>query len=353
MSKSPPKSKSVNPQKLELIPLNQQLILFGNRWGQTDDLSNTIELWDAMPKYAFTARRQSTARDERGRLTVHTQDFTYAKRACRVEIQPASIKLENGVYRDFYPSSDEELVEEVLRKIFADQQYGRHDVDETESWVKFSLQMIRKELKKRNKTRSIQEIKQSIEILAKTHISFYVEDDTTPLYMNTILGDLVRVSREKYLNDGTAMWWAKLPALISKSINEISYRQFNYAKLMCMKSQLSRWLHKRLSHNYINAHYLSPYEILFSSIQRDSGFLTYTRTNDNVAALEAALSELKENAILMKWEKQERRGNRNKLNDILYTFIPAPEFVGEIKTANARQKDIKEKLIGDNNRSGR
>ena len=77
---------------------------------------------------------------------------------------------------------------------------------------------------------------------------------------------------------------AKLPALISKSVNELTYRQFNYGVLMSLPTQLARWLHKRLSHNYINASHLDSYDILFSSIQRDSGLLTYKRTRDNLKA---------------------------------------------------------------------
>jgi len=339
----------VKTNKLSHIPSSQQFDLFSSFWGKNvADLSNTIELWDAIPKYSFTARRQNKARDEKGRLSVYSYDFLYSKRACRVEIQPASIKDDDGSFKDFYPSVDEELVEEVLRKIFADQQFGRHDVGATESWVKFSLQMIRKELKKRGKARSIDEIKRSLDILAKTTISFFVEDDKDPVYINPILSDVTRVSREKYLNDGTAMWWAKFPALISKSINALSYRQFNYGKLMHLESQLARWLHKKLSHNYTNAHILQPYEILFSTIQRDSGLLTHPRMNANVVACETALDELKSDPILilLSWSKQERRGLKNKINDILYTFQPHPDFVSEVKAANARQRDSLQRFSG-------
>lgn len=345
----PQKSKKQavrSAKKLEAIPTSQQLNLFGNFWvgeAGSEDFSNTIELWDALPIHAVSSRRQSKVRDTNGRLPVHSHGFQYRKRSCRIEIQPASIKTSEG-YKDFYPSADEELVEQVLRKIFADQQYGRHDAEELESWVSFSLQMVRKELKKRGKTRSIDQIKRSLDILAKSHISLFVEDDTRPIYMNSVLSDVTQVTREDYLNDGTAMCWARLPALISKSVNELSYRQFNYGKLMQLDSPLARWFHRRLSHNFTNAHITQPYEILFSSVKRDSALLPHARTQENVKTLESALSELTEKGILMTWKKTERRGARNKIEHLLYTLTPSVEFVQEVKAANARTNDHEKKL---------
>ncbi len=341
-SRRSPDPSPVDPSELECLPVVQQFSLFSKFLGNSEDLSNTIELWDAIPKYSVTSRRQNQARDEKGRLAVFSYSFRYAKRECRIQVQPASIKMEDGTFVDFYPSADEELIEEVLRKIFADQQFGRHDAGETESWVKFSLQMIRKELKKRGKTRSIPEIKRSIEILAKTHLSFYVDGDDEPIYMNPILTDVTRVTRAKFLQDPSAMWWAKLPALISKSVNELTFRQFNYGKLMTMRSQLARWLHKRLSHNYTGASFVNPYRINFTTIQEASGLLAYTRTQENVKALESALNELKKNNVLLSWEKEVRRGKLNRIQEIQYTLIPDMDFVSEMKAANARFRNNRE-----------
>jgi hypothetical protein len=211
-------------------------------------------------------------------------------------------------------------VDEVIRKIFADQQCGLHDPGNTESWVRFSVQMVRKELKARGKTRSLDEIKRSIDILSKTHISLFLDDTDDPVYSAPILSDVTRVTRQKYLSDTSITWVARLPALISKSVNELTYRQFNYGVLMSLSSQLSRWLHKRLSHNYTNASHLDPYDILFSSIQRDSGLLTYKRTNDNLQALEAALDELQETHVLYSWKRGEERRAGRKIVDIVILF---------------------------------
>jgi hypothetical protein len=57
-------------------------------------------------------------------------------------VQPASIEVEPGRFVDLYPSVDEELVEEILT------------VAGNESWVRFTLSIIRKKLKIRRKIHS-------------------------------------------------------------------------------------------------------------------------------------------------------------------------------------------------------
>lgn len=333
------------------VSKNIQYDLFSTFFGDVPQLSNTIELWDAIPKYSVTLRAQNNLRSPDNRLKPYEREFVYATRrdglriesTCRVEIQPASLKTKNG-YVDYYPSTDEELVEEVIRKIFADQQCGIHDPDNSESWVRFSAQMIRKKLKARGKTRNLDEIKRSIEILRKTIISLYLDGTEEPVYSAPILSDVTIITRKKYLDDPSMAWLARLPALVSKSVNELTYRQFNYGVLMSLSSQLSRWLHKRLSHNYINASLLDPYEALFSSLQRDSGLLTYSRTNDNLRILEESFNELVSNKVLLGWERVDERRDGRKIVDIKYRFFAHSNFIADVKAANARLNDSRRRL---------
>ena len=331
---------------------SKQFDLFSSFFGDSKDLSNTIELWDAIPKYAVSQKQQNHMRDEKGSLPLHEQAFEYRPtlRAvpiavqCHVTIQPASIKNPDGTVTQHYPSTDEELIEEVLKKIFTDQQFGIHAPDKNESWVRFSLYMIDKELKARGKTRSYQEIKKSLEILARSVYAVQIEGPAKTLaYENTILSDMTRTTRADYLEDTKALWCARLPALVSQSINELSYRQFNYATLMSLSTPLARWMHKRLSHQYINAGLLQPYNILFSSIHRDSGLLHHPKQSVNVKTVESALEELKEKNVLWWFKKEEKRQGR-ALKDVRYDLQPTNDFISEIKTANARQRDARASL---------
>lgn len=334
-----------------ISPKNIQYDLFTEFFGTPADLSNTMELWDAIPKYTVSIRAQNTLRNAENRLPVHECRFSYASRktgqriehACRVTIQPAAIKTEKG-YVDFYPSVDEELVEEVIRKIFAEKNCGIHDPNNAESWVKFSAQMIRKELKLRNKTRSLTEIKNSIDILSKVNISLYLDNTDNPVYSASILSDVTRVTRQDYLEDSSVTWIARLPALVSKSVNELSYRQINYGVLMSLCSQLARWIHRRLTLNYINASIMDSYEVLLSTIQRDSGLLNSTRNALNIKALENALNELRDSKTLQSWESIDVRRQGNKILDIKYRLCAHVDFIKDVKAANARLKQSRIKL---------
>ncbi|HEX2839944.1 hypothetical protein [Hyphomicrobium sp.] len=344
---------NVSPSALPSPVQDLQYDLFTQFFGKSENLSNTIELWDAIPKYSFTARMQAQKRDSSGRLPVYQRSFEYrpAPKAdnptlvCTVSLQPASILID-GKRVDCYPSADEELVEEVLKKIFTAQACGLHNSRRGESWVRFTLHMIRTELARRGRTRSIAEIKQSLEILSKTVLDVTIEGRGAKkiVYTNPILNDLTRVTRAELREDPKAMWTARLPALISTSINALSYRQFNYAILMDLKSPLARWLHKRLSHEYTNAHLSHPYSILFSTIARDSGLLHNCRPSANLQTVERALDELKERRVLWTYSA-ERRDEKTAILDVLFTLTPHSDFVDDIKAANARARDARSILL--------
>ena len=92
----------------------------------------------------------------------------------------------------------------------------------------------------------------------------------------------------------------------------------------------------------------TPFPTKYGSqtIRRDSGLLEYKRTNDAVRKFEEALTELKDNTVLVSYGREEdSRGERNKILDIKYSLSPHPEFVKDVKAANKRQKDSKEQII--------
>jgi hypothetical protein len=344
---------AAEPQLPAASPASLQYDLFSKFFGKPEDLSNTIELWDAFPKYVVSARMQAIQRGEDGRLPVYQQKFEYHPSPkgenptyqCALTMKPARIQTAPDVWIDCYPSADEELVEEVIRKIFTDQQYGVHDRATGNSWVRFSLRMIFKELKARGKTRSISEIARSIEILKGTILEVQVKTGSSKktAYSDPILLSVTSVSRADLEDDPAAMWCARLPALVTVAVDNLGYRQFNYGLLMNLSSPLARWLLKRLSHEYINADLMCPYQILFSTIERDSGHLRHSRLDRNIKTVKAALDELKAGGVLMTYSADERRDPSGR--DILYRLIPTGNFVRDIKAANARRADAQKQIV--------
>lgn len=317
-----------------------QLSLFQTFLCNTDDerdrLSNTIELWDSIPKYAITQQAMNQARTKEGLLPRLDKIFVYKKREYKVRISPAIIDTESGC-KAFYPSGSEEIIEDALRKIAAEQQRGFFDKPEFKSGVVFSLNMLRKELKKRGHTRSYQEIIRSLNILVGSHIEIILPDGKG-FAKTSYLPTLITVSRMDWMRDPDARWVAHFHPLVTHSIDTLSYRQYNYHLMMSHNNQLSRWIHKVLAHNYTNASIMVPYTISLLSLVRDSGLLGCKRNNDNLRKLEAALQELIDHKILLKFTKDDERGTKNRINDIRFTLIPHPDFVKEVKAANKRQQ---------------
>jgi len=308
-----------------------------NTEGERDQLSNTIELWDSIPKYAISQQAMNQDRTKEGLLPRLEKSFVYKKHEYRMRITPAILDAEEGGDRAYYPSANEELVEDALRKIAAEQYKGFFDKPEFKSGVVFSLGMLRKELKKRGHTRSYQEIIRSLQTLAGSHIEILLPEGKG-FAVTSFLPALATVSRACWKEDPDSRWVAHFHPLVTQSIDALSYRQYNYHLMMSHSTQLARWLHKILSHSYVNASYTVPYRASLSSIRRDSGLLECRRINDDVRKLESALRELVDHKVLLGFTREDRRGARNKILDIDYLLTPHMQFVGDVKAANKRQQ---------------
>lgn len=323
---------------------NQQLDLFRaflcNSALEHDRLSNAIDLWDSIPRYAISRRAMVKARKTTGVLPLLKIDFHYKGIPFKAVIRPARIERKDGTTEDYYPSANEELIEDALRKIAAEQQSGFFDKPNYRSGVVFSLYMLREELKRRGHTRSYQEIMLSLDILSFSNIEIRTDDDQEikDITRSNYFPALAAVSRQKLTEDPHAKWLAQFHPLVTQAIDALTYRQFNYHQLMSYRTQLARWLHKQLSLKYTFASLTTPFEMRYSTVRRDSGLLeAYAQERKAITALDSALDELKGH-VLLNVKKTETLGLRSKLLDVVYTLIPAPAFVAQMKAANKRQQ---------------
>ncbi len=301
-------------------------------------VSNTIELWERIPKYFFTAKQVEKLRTDKGLAEPYKWKYIESGNEYTVSIQPALIEQKDASYKAFFPGVTEELVEEALKKILTDQQYAIHDPEKTESWVKFTLGMVQKELKSKGRSRDINQIKYAIEVMNKCNIA--LSKNKKEIWSGAILQDLVTVGREEYLASTNTHHIARLPLFISHSINLLDYRQFNYERLMSCDEQLTRWLYKRLINRFTQASQITEYSCMYSDIKQTSGLLQQTRERDNRIKILSAFKELKEKNIIHSYEINERKIGRT-ISDIKYTIKASPEFIKEQMASNKRTKDTK------------
>jgi hypothetical protein len=90
-----------------------QLSLFELLLPEEKKFSNTVELYDFIPKYHWGKAK----RIEGEFLRALIREFECRGKKYKVKVDPAKITESDGISRDYYPSKREELVEDALRKL--------------------------------------------------------------------------------------------------------------------------------------------------------------------------------------------------------------------------------------------
>jgi hypothetical protein len=313
-----------------------QLTLFEMLLPNEREFSNTIELYDFIPKYHWGKVQRINDKF----LDSLEREFECKGVKYKVKIRPASVEDRNGVERYYYPSKREELVEDALRKFVAE---GQGVFLDEQAGVTFSLYQLQEELKKNGHSYSKDQIKDALLICARTNITVTNENGTSVLVSN-IFETLGLQTREDWKEQGNkTRAFVRFNSLVTKSITSRTFRQLNYEKVMSYKNVISRQLHKRMSHHYIQASLTNPYHFLLSTIIRDFGLTQYAQLRDNLRDVQIALDEMIEKKVVLSYKVEKILDNtkRLKLLDAKFVLIPDPDFISEVIGANRVQSKIK------------
>ncbi|MGA9996700.1 MAG: hypothetical protein WBP93_14880 [Pyrinomonadaceae bacterium] len=315
-----------------------QLTLFELLSPEDRRYSNTIELYDFIPKYHWG----KTQRINGQFLKQLDREFACRGKRYRVKIKPASLEDKNGTERYHYPSQREELVEDALRKFVCE---GQGVFLDDEAGVSFTLYQLQQELAQRGHTYNLDELKAALLICANTKLEIKTEDGSITV-VSSIFQTLGLQTREDWQKFGQkTRAFVRFNPLVTQSIKSRNFRQLDYNRSMTFKSVIARQLYKRLSHHYVQASWQHPYTINLLTIIRDFGLTKYEKLPNNLRDVIAALEEMKKADVIMSYEVEritdEKR--RNKLLDAQLTMLPHPSFSGEQKAANKRKSDIEGK----------
>lgn len=337
------KGKAQIPPVPDAAYSGRQLCLFQEflaKTEQRDELSNAIDLWDCVPRYVISRASMNNMRTANGHLEVLEIPFNYQQRKLTAIIYPARIIDDAGRRISFYPSAREELIEHALRKLASEQQAGFFYLADYRSGVRFSLYRLRQELEQQGHSMRYDELTEGLDILSLSTIEIKANDGKEGFARSAYLGALAGVKRSDFEADREARWMAQFHPLLTSSIAHVDYRQFNYRRLMKCRSQLARWLLCQLVLKYTQAARTVDFKVCLSTIRRDSALLSnYTRPSDAKRAVNEAWEELMSLGALCRVDRIERRGIRNKIEDVTYILWPTDDFVREQKAANARHRD--------------
>ncbi len=291
--------------------------------------SNTIEFYDAVPKYIW----RSEKRDKGGNLKPVIRNFVHKKEEFTVTIQPASIQQKNGDFIDIFPGIREELVEDALRKLAST---GSGVFLDDNASVKFTLYQLQQELKRMGHSHSLMQIKESITVCSKSHMVIK-ERDGRGVLMSSYFPTVGLTTKEDWKGVGKKTTaYITFNSLVTQSIKKRTFRLLNYDKSMSYKRVLARWMHKRLSHNYTQASLQDFYTITLMTIIRDSGVTKYQSLRNNIVQVKEALDEMKEKQTIVRFDTKNILDGR-KIVDAKFNLWAHPEFISEVIKSNRRK----------------
>ena len=321
--------KSVSKSLAEHVSsLPTQLSLFQIIPSEDQRYSNTVELYDALPKYVWSKITQ------KGRLDAIRREFVFRSRNYRIRIVPANLEGEHGESIDRFPRVREEHVEDGLR-LLASRGQGVF-LDEAAAVV-FTLYELQQELKRLGHSYSYPELKEAILVLRGTQIEVSTPDGVKVVHSN--LFETVAFDEIDEVTGKRAKAFVRFNMLVTRSIMAGQFQPLNIETASRIKTIIGRHLYKRMSHLFRQASITNPYTILASTIIRDFGLKPYANFRFNLREIREALDELVQAEVLLDWKVEEvkaKQKRQNKLTDAKFILTTSPDFNQSMRANNAK-----------------
>lgn len=309
-----------------------------------DNYSTTTELYDIVPKYIHDDVEKLRTSD--GLLKPITRNFVFKKQEMVLNIIPAYLFDKQ---KSCFPSVREEIIEDVLKKLATDP--AKNEFLDNRLSVRFTLYELWKELKQIKHEYSYAQIRESLQILAKTNLEISNSDNKISFSSNMFetLGRINcnskeenEISEEEYSKK--VIYFVRFNSLVSESIKNKTWKIINYKQCMSYKKVVSRWLHKRISNMFLVGNVKVPYHILLSTIIRDSGMTKYSSLRLNLAQVEKCLEEMIKVGSIDRYdaEKIYDKHKQNKIEDVKFSLYISQSFYDDIQLNFLIRKDAQE-----------
>jgi hypothetical protein len=315
-----------------------------NYYGVKTKYSNTIELYESMPKYYYGRQNRILAKDINTEVLPSLERyFTFRERKYRLTVSPARIKDEKtGVSKEYYPSQREEIIEDVIRKMAFQ---GRGEYYDNLFGVIFSLREIEQELKKYGHGYKREEIKLSILINNRTSLSLESEDKEIQIESHPFETSLLGQKVKKGMSVGEEqLTLVRFNTLVTKSIKERSMRNINIDHCLYYDNPIARYLHKRISHVFQpDREHKKAFRIKLTTVVSDSGMKQSKSLRKDYERIRDALLEMKErdNIKYFMIEPMKAEKPKNKIIDYMLSIFTSDRFTSDIIQANVESRRIK------------
>jgi len=301
-----------------------------------ENYSNTVDIFDLVPKFLNRNPRSNTGRLEPIKkypvIKINGKDLRF-----QVTITPATIEVENGVFRDLFPTIREEVVELGIRKLAFS---GQGKYFDKKAGALFTVTQLHKLLKEHKRGYDKSDIMQAIEVLKKTTIDIKcLDDDAFPRISVNYVSDSYTQTLAAYnkgVNDSKC--FVIFNSMVTDSINQKTLRMYNYKMLMQYKNIIADHLHMRITRNMKYAAYNGKenvFRISQSTLERDTNMPIYENYRDNKRQVITALNKMKEcGSVEEYWGEDEKEGKKT-INTMYYLRI-SKNFCDEIIQANQK-----------------
>jgi hypothetical protein len=344
MSKKDAPSAQTGDQVLNALELQKkpQMDLFSVLdlpAGQQADYSNTVDIYDAIPKYVWGQTREH----EDLKSATITRHCTIRGRKITVKLKPALIEKGDRTVM-IYAGQREELVEDALRKIAVN---GQGVYIKDKAGVQFTLYELMKELERMGHTYSLDEIKEALRVCRGASMECHSEDGES-LIDSSLFGLLGLTTRKDLEKNGRSVkCYVQFNPLVNESIMNLTFRQYNYQIGMDIRSPLARFFYKRMAQYWTQASESHPYNpTLVSFLEQSPRGLT-KKMGENLRAMRGALDTLMNHKVISHYEEDKVLKGKQKVIDARYTIYPHPDFVKEVIKANQRKNVLKTRALRD------
>jgi hypothetical protein len=307
------------------------------------DYSEALEVFDLVPWFVPRAPSKFAIDEDGNKLMAPIRrDFRIKidkkEYEAYISISPVSVTgrgKDKGKFVSKYPGIREYNVEKAIRKIAT----GSNSYFDRQSLtLRFQFKEIEDVIKAMGQKYYTWQIKESLDILAKTNIDLRIEGDIG------FVGSIFDIGRS-----GTS-YVVKFCSMYTEALLDRAYCLYNNTKFGSVggvdSPPLSQWLFMILSIRYKNASETSPYDFYLKSVMRDSP-LSDNNASRFFKKLVESLNYLKQKGVLSEVVIGNKVFENRKLVDGKVTAYGSKSFVSDMKKRLHRKKIVDNVLPSD------